>query len=122
MPDASLVWSGDLSVTPAGDLSLADGPVLGQQRVLRRLLTNLEDYTWQPDYGGGLGQFVGQVAQPRAIEGAIRGQLYAEAAVAHQPEPQVTTSAQPDGSVFVAIAYSDAASAETQTLTFSVSV
>jgi hypothetical protein len=120
MPDANLIWSGDLAITPAGDLSLVDGNALGQQRVLRQLLTNLYDYTWQPSYGGGLGQYVGGVINGRAIEGAIRGQLYQEAAVAHQPEPQVTTSPQPDGSVLVYIAYTDAPSGETATLTLSV--
>ncbi len=120
MPDADLTWGGDLSVTPTGDLGLADGPALGQQRVLRRLLTNLADYMWQPGYGGGLGQFVGQVASAKAIEGVIRTQLYQEAAVAHQPEPRVATSTTDDGGVFADIAYVDAASATTQALTFSV--
>jgi hypothetical protein len=122
MPDANLIWSGDLAVTPAGDLSLVDGAALSQQRVLRRLLTNQQDYTWHPSYGGGLGQYVGSIVNGRAIEGAIRGQLFQEAAVAHQPEPDVTTSPQPDGSVFVYIAYSDVASGQTETLTFSVGV
>jgi hypothetical protein len=122
MPDANLVWSGDLAVTPAGDLSLADGAALGQERVLRRLLTNQYDYPWQPNYGGGLGQYVGSIVNGRAIEGAIRGQLYQEAAVAHQPEPAVTTAPQTDGSVFVYIAYGDAPSGQTTTLTFSVGI
>lgn len=122
MADADLVWSGDLAVSPTGDLSMVDGTILGQQRVLRRLLTNLDDYTWQPTYGGGLGQFVGQVAGTRAITGNIRGQLYAEAAVAHQPEPAVTANTLPDGSVFVDITYADAVTATTQTLTFSIGI
>jgi hypothetical protein len=122
MADANLTWSGDLAVTPAGDLSLVDNAALGQQRVLRRLLTNPYDYTWQPTYGGGLGQYIGGIVNARAIEGSIRGQLNLEAAVAHQPEPSVNTSLQPDGSVFVDLAYADARSGQTATLTFSVGV
>jgi hypothetical protein len=122
MADANLIWSGDLAVTPSGDLSLVDGAALGQQRVLRRLLTNQNDYTWQPSYGGGLGQYVGSIVNGRAIEGAIRGQLYLEAAVDHQPEPEISTATQSDGSVFVYIAYTDAPSGQTATLTFSVGV
>jgi len=120
MADASLVWGGDLAVTPAGDLSMSEGGALGQQRVLRRLMTNVLDYTWQPTYGGGLGQFVGAVASARTVEGAIRAQLYAEASVAHQPEPNVSTNPTPDGSVYVNILYADAPSLAAQTLTFSV--
>ena len=122
MADASLVWGGDMAFTPTGDLSMEDGGSLGQQRVLRRLLTNPQDYTWHPEYGGGLGQFVGDVANARMIEGAIRSQLYVEAAVAHQPEPEVSAASLADGSVYVNIVYADAPSLTAQTLTFSVGV
>ena len=122
MADASLIWGGDLTVTPTGDLGTVDGSNLGQQRVLRRLLTNARDYTWHPDYGGGLGQFVGAVASGRTIEGTIRVQLYSEAAVSHQPEPSVSTTKLSDGSVYVNINYADAPSMVAQTLTFSVGV
>jgi hypothetical protein len=120
MQDANLPWGGDLSLGPTGDLSLVNGQILGQQRVLRRLLTNLSDYSWNPAYGGGLGQFVGGVGNARAIEGAIRGQLYAEAAVAHQPEPTVSTDDLSNATIFVSIVYADAASGSAQTLTFSL--
>ena len=40
MVDLALQFGGDLAVGPTGDLELADGSVLTQQRVLRRLLTN----------------------------------------------------------------------------------
>lgn len=120
MPDAGLGWGGDLVASPAGDVQLVEGAALGQERVLRRLLTNMRDYSWQPAYGGGLGQFVGAVANGRSIEGAVRAQLYAEAAVAHRPQPAVATAALPDGSVFVDIAYTDAPTQQTQILTFTL--
>jgi hypothetical protein len=120
LADATLYWGGDLTCSPTGDLAISEGDSLGQQRVLRRLLTNANDYTWHPDYGGGLGRFVGGVVNARTIEGTIRAQLYTEAAVAHRPEPNVAANALPDGSVYANITYSDAQSLATQTLTFSL--
>ena len=122
MADASLIWGGDLALSPTGDLGMVEDGVLGQQRVLRRLLTNALDYTWHPDYGGSLGQFVGDIASARIIEGSIRAQLFTEAAVAHSPEPAVNANPLPDGSVYVNILYADAPSLSAQTLTFSLGV
>ena len=34
-------------ISSSGDISVVSGPLLGQQRVLRRLLTNPGDYIWQ---------------------------------------------------------------------------
>ncbi len=122
MADANLVWGGDLLVSASGDISLASGPALTQQRVLRRLLTNQNDYVWEPTYGGGLGQFVGQAANTRVIEGTIRAQMFREAAVAHQPEPIVTSDVFTDGSVTIGISYVDVQSNTSQALTFTVGV
>ena len=122
MTDASLVWSGDLSVSSTGDISVVDGPDLTQQRVLRRLLTNKNDYIWQPTYGGGLGQYVGQPENELVIEGTIRKQMFSEAAIASQPEPIVSTDYYTDGSVIVSITFVDAPSKTSQTLTFAVGV
>ncbi len=120
MSDATLVWGGDLTTSPTGDLGTSTGGALGQQRVLRRLLSNMKDDVWHPEYGGGLGQYVGSTPNARAVEGAIRAQLYAESTIAHQPEPSVTTNGLTDGSVYVNIAYADASTRTPQTLTFSV--
>lgn len=120
MPDANLLWGGDLSLSPTGDIALAEDAELGQQRVLRRLLTNAKDYTWQPGYGAGCGQFVGATADQRAIEGAIRSQIAAETSVSPVPDPQITVDVVAQNSVCVTIAYTDTASATTQALTFSM--
>lgn len=120
MQDVSELWGGDLSVGPTGDIALADGTALGQQRVLRRLLTNPGDYIWQPDYGAGLGQFVGLPANTAQIRAVVRGQIFKEAAVARTPEPVIDVQAGQDGSVYVDIRYVDAATGGTQTLSFTV--
>jgi len=121
MQDAALQWGGDLTPSPSGDLLLAGGSALSQQRVLRRLLTNTTDYIWQSAYGAGLGQFVGQPNAARAVAGVIYAQIFNEASVAQQPLPVVTADALPDGSVLVDINYTNVASGNTQSLTFSMS-
>lgn len=120
MPDLSHLYGGDLAVAAGGDLATVDGTTLGQQRVLRRLLTCPGDYLWNPGYGAGLGQFVGAPANVARIRSVIRSQIFQEAAVARSPEPTIDVAATPDGSVTVAILYADAATGATQSLTFTV--
>ena len=83
MADASHQWGSDLAIGATGDISTADGALLGQQRVLRRLLTNPGDYIWQLDYGAGLARFIGQPANALQIRAVIRSQIFKETAVAH---------------------------------------
>jgi phage baseplate assembly protein W len=123
MADASHQWGSDLVVGSTGDIATATGAALGQQRVLRRLLTNPGDYIWQLDYGAGLARFIGQPINPSQIRAVIRSQIFKETAVARQPEPVVDVQVAPggaSGSVYVYIRYVDAASSETQVLSFSI--
>jgi hypothetical protein len=117
------VWETDLSTSATGDLALASGSTLGQQRVLRRLLTNPGDYIWHTDYGAGLGGFVGTPANETQITATIRSQIFREAAVARIPEPAIDVQVSPAGAlstVYVSIQYTDSLTGETQMLTFSV--
>lgn len=120
MPDLSHLWGTDLSAGPTGDLALAAGPLRGQQRVLRRLLTNPGDYIWQPGYGAGLGQFVGRPGVEAQIRAVIRSQMLQEPAVARAPEPVIEVQSGPDGAAYVHVRYADAESGETQILEFPV--
>ncbi len=120
MPDIFHQFGSDLLASPAGDVAAVDQPTLGQQRVLRRLLTNPGDYIWQLGYGAGLAQFVGQPVDAARIQGVIRSQIFREAAVARSPEPQISVQAGQSGEVFVTIVYTDAPSGQTQVLGFSV--
>jgi hypothetical protein len=120
MSDLALQFGGDLSVGPTGDLALAGGTLLTQQRVLRRLLTNPGDYIWQLTYGAGLGRFVGQAGAPAAIAGVTRAQVLQEAAVAPSPPPVVAVVAGDDGTVDAALTYTDAATGRGSTVSFSV--
>jgi hypothetical protein len=118
MPDLALQFGGDLSVGPGGDLLLADGAGLTQQRVLLRLLTNPGDYIWQLGYGAGLAQFVGQPGAPAAIAGVTRRQMLLEPMVATPPPPAISAVAGDDGTVTLSILYADAVTGQTSTLTF----
>jgi phage baseplate assembly protein W len=107
-----------------GDIGTVTGQLLGQQRVLRRLLTNPGDYIWQLDYGAGLARFIGQPINPLQIRAVIRSQIFKEAAVARQPEPLIDVQVSPEGApgmVYVHIRYVDAESSQTQVISFSVS-
>jgi hypothetical protein len=122
--DASHQWGADLTIGSTGDIGTAAGPLLGQQRVLRRLLTNPGDYIWQLGYGAGLARFIGQPVNPLQITAVIRSQIFKEASVARQPEPLIDVQIAPggaSGTVYVYIRYVDADSGQTQVISFSVS-
>ena len=120
MNDLFQQWGNDLSVDARGDLALVSGALRAQQRVLRRLLTNPGEYIWQPQYGAGLAQFVGQPANPLQIQAIIRTQLAKESAVAQTPSPSVEVSYDTLGAIAVMISYVDAASGQTQLLSFGI--
>jgi len=120
MADLSLTFGGDLMVGPTGDLGLSDGPVLTQQRVLRRLLTNPGAYIWQLSYGAGLAQFVGQPGAPAVIQAIARSQILVESAVSNNPPPAISAVAAGDGTVGLTIRYTDAITQQTSSLSFSV--
>jgi phage baseplate assembly protein W len=120
MPEISQQYGADLVLSAGGDLAVVDGAQLGQQRVLRRLLTNPGDYLWNPGYGAGLGQFVGKPANAARIRSVVRSQIFQESAVARSPAPAIEVAVDPAGAITLAISYADAATSAAQTLTFTV--
>jgi hypothetical protein len=120
MPDLSQLYGHDLVVAAGGDLATVDATLLGQQRVLRRLLTNPGDYLWNAGYGAGLARFVGQPASAARIRSVIRGQIFQEAAVARTPEPVIDVRATAAGTVTALVSYADSTTGETQVLSFTV--
>ena len=107
----------DLAVDATGDLLAADGALMTQQRLLRRLLTPLASYLWHLDYGGALPSFIGHPANARRIEAVIRTQVLLEDGVAKLPVPSVGVTVQGDGTVIASIRYTDAQTNETMILT-----
>lgn len=113
-------WYGnDLVASPSGDLATIEGTVKGQQAVLRRLLTIVQSYIWETNYGAGLSQYIGNAASSKTIEGVIRAQLYLESAVAQNPVPVVVVSPI-TGGFNIVIQYVDAATGAPSVLNFSV--
>lgn len=117
MSDAAHVFGSDLQVDATGDLLLVDGSALTQQRILRRLLTNGGDYIWQLNYGAGLGLLIGQNIDAAATQNLVRTQIFEESAVAQSPPPTVSVSGDASGTEICTIAYTDAVTGATQTLT-----
>ncbi|MBW4024937.1 MAG: hypothetical protein HIU92_17710 [Proteobacteria bacterium] len=115
MSDLNHTFGGDLGVAPNGDLATASGSALGQQRVLRRLLTNAGDYIWQINYGTGLPAMIGTPVDTAAIAGLVRSQIFLEGAVARNPAPAISVQAE-SSIVSLQITYSDATEATTQAL------
>lgn len=114
----------DLLPSATGDLQTATNTLRGQQRVLRRLLTNPGDYIFHPTYGAGLPRYIGQPADVPKLTALIRGQMLLEDAVAQNPAPVVTVTPIANaagGGFFVSIKYVDAPSGQPVTLDFNVS-
>ncbi len=120
MPDLEMSWSGDLSVSATGDLAVVSDPNLGTERVLRRLMTNPGDYIWSPDYGAGLGQFVGRPVDLAGVEALIRTQMSLETAVSSTPEPVISVSSDVAGRLYLQIRYEDSETTISSALTTSV--
>lgn len=121
MADVSHIYGQDLQVSASGDLLLAAGDTETQQRILRRLFTNLGDYIFQLNYGGGLPAQVGQPQNALGIEGIIQQQLALEATVATTPVPVVTVVTQPNGTTTATVQYADAVTGKTSVLQVPVS-
>lgn len=120
MSDLNHVFGGDLAVAAHGDLAVLVGSALGQQRVLRRLLTNAGDYIWQLNYGAGLPAMIGTPAQAASIAGLVKGQIFLESSVARNPAPAITVDAA--GSIVsLSISYSDATDATAQAVGITIS-
>ncbi|WDZ97992.1 phage tail protein [Herbaspirillum sp. WKF16] len=131
MPDLYHYWGGDLDVSASGDLLPVDGTVLGQQRVLRRLLTNPAvqglngapndpgDYLFHLTYGAGLPRQVGRLVDVAKVRALIRGQILMEAAVARSPAPEIDV-APISGGMSVSIRYNDSQTKKPVFLSFDV--
>lgn len=102
--DVGHFWGGDLLLSASGDLSRVDTAERSRQRVLRRLLTNPGDYTFHPEYGGGLPKRVGGRLDPAEIAAVIRQQMRLEASVAQDPQPSVQVQLILNG-IAVAVRY-----------------
>ena len=120
MPDAYLDWQGDFIVSASGGLLLADGIDLSNQRIIRRLCTAVQGYVWHLEYGAGLPQRIGSPARVSAIAAIVRAQIALEATVAASPSPVISVDESTENlnAFTINITYTEAASGEPVTLSF----
>jgi hypothetical protein len=115
-------WSNDLVPAATGDILTTEGTIRGEQRILRRLLTNPDSYIWHPEYGAGLPAKVGKVSDVPTLTALIRSQMFLEASVLQNPAPAIAVQLLPDGAAFVQIVYTDADTGAQTSLSFDVNV
>jgi len=117
-------WFGEDTVFSAyGDGLTAAGAEELNQRILRGLMTAAGEYNWHPEYGAGLGRFVGKAMSPELrteIIGLTRGVVLAEPDVQKQPEPVITLNSDTAGFVGMQIGYIYAPTAQPQTVTLTL--
>lgn len=116
MADLQHTMGSDFTLSPTGDLAVSTGTQLGQERVLRRMLTTPGQYIWQPDYGAGLPMMIGQPVNDAQIQGIAQAQMQLEAAVSQNPGPTATITSDATGDVWLTLAYVDAETGEPQNL------
>lgn len=118
--DLSLSFGGDLSIDATGDIAVSTGTQFGQERTIRRLLTNPGGYIWNLRYGAGLARFLGRPAAGTRISALARAQMALETAVSQNPAPVCQVSVGKDGTVSLSIQYVDSTSGSTQVLSLPV--
>ncbi|MBO9539688.1 phage tail protein [bacterium] len=120
MADLYLDFGTDLNFAPNGDVQLASGSILTNQRLARRFFTNPQqvdasgatlaraDYIFHPNYGTGLGRYVdslGNATTQRQIELLMAGQARLEASVAPLPVPSASSAFKVTGELDVFLRY-----------------
>lgn len=116
MADLQHTFGSDLTISSNGDILVSDGTQQGQERVLRRLLTNPKAYIWHLNYGAGLPAFVGRVANSLRIAAVAKAQMFLEAIVSRNPGPKINVDVRNTGVVTLNIQYVDATSLTPQIL------
>ncbi len=102
-------WYGlDIQFAASGDDASASGILEINQRILRELMTSPGDYVWQPNYGAGLGRYIGQslsTAKFAELKALITSIVIKQPDVQRQPAPQVTFQSDAAGLLSTQIIY-----------------
>lgn len=120
MPDLEQMWGNDLTLTPSGDLVLVDGDDLTRERLLRRLMTNVQSYIFHPTFGAGIPKRIGDTLDANLIMGVVSSQVRKEATVATSPAPIIVVNPILNG-VSVSVKYKSAITGQQVTLSFDAS-
>ena len=119
MPDLAHWYGDDLTLDARGDLLLASGLDQSNQHIVRRLMTVAGGYLWQASYGASVPSRIGETLDLNGLTAIIRHQMFLEAAVARQPEPEISVTPIFNG-VYVSITYTNGLSSEQEQLAFEV--
>jgi hypothetical protein len=117
MADLAHLIGSDLEITDNGNVVLSYDEEEGQERVLRRLLSNPGSYYFHLDYGAGLAQFLGKTLVSARIKGVIQQQMLLEQAVLQNPPPQINILVNADQTVTATVQYVDSTTNLTSLLT-----
>ena len=121
--DINHTWSGDIALSNYNDIAMVDGLDETNQRVLRRLLTNPGEYIWHPDYGAGLGKYVGTALNDEIryeMQQLIVGQMYLESDVGKNPAPTVALSQNSIDEIVCTIIYYNLTQSKLATINFTL--
>jgi hypothetical protein len=111
-------------LTPYGDILQSESEKLTQQSIIRRLLTNPGTYFWHPEYGAGIGRFVGESLSSDNfdyIKNIINSNILLEENVAQTPSPQISFIAISPDILQCTIVYYSIPSQTPATISFQVS-
>lgn len=122
--DIQQFFGNDITFAATGDVTTSDGSGLTKEMVIRRLLTNPGTYIWEPNYGAGIGQYVGinlSTINFNEIKSTIISQILLEETVAKNPAPQISFTAFPNNILQCDILYYDSKTKNPITISFQIS-
>lgn len=115
-------FGSDINLNQNSKIDLVSGDLETMQRIYRRLLTPVNNYLWDLEYGAGIPQYIGENLTPsleKLIKGRIRTNMYLESTVSHTPEPSITLTEINNG-IQCFIEYKSNATKNVYTLSFTV--
>ncbi|MDR3480414.1 MAG: phage tail protein [Burkholderiaceae bacterium] len=102
-------WFGlDIQFAANGDDASASGIAEINQRIVRELMTAPGDYVWQPNYGAGLGRYIGVALSAEKyaeVTALIRSIVVKQPDVQRLPAPAITFQADATGLLSTQIVY-----------------
>lgn len=116
-------FGNDLVFSSNGDLAVVTGLPRGEQRILRRLLTNPLGYIWHADYGAGISASIGLALSATFYEemkSLIQSQIFLESCVSQNPPPEILLQTIQTG-LYCQINYTDNPTKTPAVINFDVS-
>lgn len=114
-------WYGlDIQFSAAGDDASASAILEINQLIVRELMTNPGDYIFAPEYGAGLGQYIGKALSSdklSTLTAIITAIVLKQPAVQKTPGPTITFQSDATGILSTQILYIYAPSGQPVTVT-----